>query len=227
MTNQPNNYSLKCRGFFICYLFAFLLVPACSLLPGGISPESAVRETFSEPGFRIASVRNLKEGAVVLYHKPEPNRIAGSSEPDYQFGFSFVERRDGRWWTRSGRSGSFSPEKGARAVFLVSAVQTSDHDPKQNPGDSSEPLMVFGKILDQSITSIELVKNSSQTEEAVPSDSMFAFLVIDGSLPCTLRFLDHRRTVLEEYHLTSLGEWQISPEHIERIKLTCSVRNEP
>ena len=108
-----------------CSLSLIIFLSACNMIPGGNTPEEAVRKTFSSPDFQVTSVLKLDKGAVVLYHKAQPEIISGDlNNPSYQLGFSYVDYRDLRWWTRSGKSGSFTPAQGSKAIFLVSPVQT-------------------------------------------------------------------------------------------------------
>ncbi len=202
-----------------------IFLSACSLIPGGITPADAVRKTFSSLDFQVAGERKLNEGVIVLYHNPRPDIIPGDPEnPSFQLGFSYVDHRDGRWWTRSGKFGSFTPDLGSKLIFLVGQVQTNDQDPKRQAGDPTAPLIVFGKILDQTIATIELDNGEEQILRDSPSDSMFALLETDGSIPCTLRFLNAFEAVVEEYDLADLAEWQVSAELAKMIKASCSAQ---
>jgi hypothetical protein len=200
-----------------------LFIAACNLIPGGMTPEEAVQKTFSSPDFQIAIVRELNGGAIVLYHQPQPDQVPGDpTGMSFQLGFSYLDQRNGRWWTRSGQSGSFTPEQGSKAVFLITRVQIQGKDNGiRKADDAALPLIVFGKILDPRIVKIELVKDDGQTAQDSLSDSMFALLDIQNSFPCKLRFLDNLEETVDEYSLVGLPEWQVQPELSQKIDQAC------
>jgi hypothetical protein len=200
-----------------------LFITACSLIPGGMTPEDAVQKTFSSPDFQVAIVRKLNDGAIVLYHKPQPDQVPGDpTGMSFQLGFSYLDRRNGRWWTRSGQSGSFTPEQGSKAIFLITRVQIQGQDNGvMKEDDVTLPLFVFGKILDPRIVTIELLKDDGKTIQEIPSNSMFALLELNDSFPCKLRFRDNPGETVAEYSLAGLPEWQVQPDLSQKIDQVC------
>lgn len=204
-----------------------IFITACSLIPGGVTPEDAVQKTFSSHDFEVAIVRKLNDGAIVLYHKSQPDLVPGDpTGMSFQLGFSYLDRRNGRWWVRSGQSGSFTPEQGSKAIVFITRVQTQDQDNGvMKEDDMILPLIVYGEILDPRIVTIEIVNDEGKTTQEISTNSMFAFLERNDSFPCLLRFGDNQGELVAEYSLTNLPEWQVQPELSQKIDQAC--RNLP
>ena len=160
----------------------------------------------------------------MLYHKPQPEFIPGDPQnPSFQLGFSYVDRKDFRWRVRGGISGSFTPEKGSKVISLLDQIQDGAPNPKKNrPDDSSMAVILFGKVLDQAIETVEMRDKEGTKISDLVSDSMFMMIESPGTTPCELRFMGKNGEVIEAFGLVTLEEWQISQELMAEIKDACT-----
>lgn len=216
---QPKNRSVIRMLFYI--ILIMIVASACNLLPGGSTPEEAVRKTWPSPDYQVSLVRQVEAGAVVLYHKLQPEWIPGDPQnPSFQLGYSFVDRKDFRWGVRGGISGSFTPAQDSKVIFLLDQIQPGTQGPKIDPPDSSA-FIVFGKVLDQTIETVEVSDEEGRKTADTVSDSMFMMIAPPGATPCELQFIDKNGDIIETYDLAALQEWQSSRELIEKIKRAC------
>lgn len=204
--------------------FLSLLLAACSPAGGGFTPEEAVRKTFSSPDFEIASMQKIDKGAVVLYHKVRPDLVPGSPDsPSFQLGFRYVDMQNGRWWARSGRGGAYSPEQGSKIILVITRVKTKNPVPGNSSlvDDPTEPLIVYGKVLDERIAAVKLLTQDQHEIQGSIASSMFGILALPEVIPCTLHLLDSQGNVLEPIDLTDLQEWQIPPALMATAEKSC------
>ncbi len=159
-----------------------------------------------------------------MYHKTQPEFIPGDPQnPSFQPGFSYVDRKDFRWRVRGGISGSFTPEKGSKVIFLLDQIQDGAPNPiKNKPDDLSMAVIVFGKVLDQAIETVEVRDEEGTKISDLVSDSMFMIIESPRTMPCKLRFMGKNGEVIEAFDFVTLEEWQSSQLLMEEIKDACT-----
>ncbi len=221
-THHASSINQRIRQLIWAGLFSFLLV-ACIPTGGGFTPEEAVRKTFSSSDFEIASVQRIDKGAVVLYGKVRPDFVPGDpANPSYQFGFAYADLQNGRWWARSGRSGSYTLEQGSKIIFLITRVKTQNPVPGNALADDpTAPLIIYGKVLDEQIAAVKLLTQDRQEIQDQVAGSMFGILARPEVIPCTLHLLDSHGNVLEPVDLTDLPEWQIPSALLAAAEKSC------
>ncbi len=199
-----------------------MVISACNLIPGGMTPADAVRDTLPSPDFQIVLVRQFEEGTVVLYHNPHFMFIPGDPQnPVFQLGYSYVDRQGLRWRVRGGVSGSFTPKQGSKNIFLLDQVQSGALNPKTNKPDA-RAFIVFGKVLDPAIETVEMIDAEGEQMSDFISDSMFMMIESPGASPCELRFIGNNGEVIQAFDHTQWKEWQSSQDLMERINAACT-----
>ena len=140
-------------GLLLCLWFATLACLAAGCDAGsGATAEEAVRKMLASSADtaarQIAGTRAVPGGTIVLFHGIVPSWNAADRVPSFDLGYAFAELRSGRWHTRSGASGSFTPGEGWPVLCVAAKL------PGLERVDQPSPLLLFGQVLDPAITAI-------------------------------------------------------------------------
>jgi hypothetical protein len=191
------------RYTLLVALFFLLLSTACQRNPIASTPEEAVFRA-AYPDIDISSFNPNSTPFQILGTRPYPNggqimffrsvqeiTIDGRKQrPEERIGYSVVMPFENGWSASSIDTYAFNVN-GINSQTVVSAAAVTD-------ASHRSPSMAIGVINNSSVTAVEVTFANGQTLRDDGKGGFFA-VVMQGSLPCTLRALDAQNNVLYEH----------------------------